>query len=375
MSEKNISWFHCGRCGSLFQSVFGAVEERTCTSCGKNPSLGLEPPPSPIPAARTAEPSTPSGERHRQPVKRRKGDYLILKIAAAWVILLVAIVAGARYIWGGDPKESETPITQVEQRSPEDLAFINKVGPLCYNTFSGLLQGGSPEQQSQFVRDPISTSPRMARFYGMNPSPGIDPGNIQMTADAVVNLPGGPAYETQWTSADGHVFDAVFVNDNDEWRLDWEHYARFSDYPWALFLAGSGGESGEFRLLARERLAEERKGEDTLSLMFYAPRFGYSGDTGFQSPEFRVPRDSKNGRLLQQAFDLNKSGSRPFAAKLPGIDPEGLIRVRIKVRRIDENGERRFEVEDVIACHWYSTNELGMPASPPPAETETALEN
>lgn len=368
MSDQNISWFHCGRCGSLFQSPFGIVNDRLCTACGRNPSLGIEAT-APLPQKTAAsDPAAPSGERPRHSSKKRKGDYLIAKIAAGWVLFLILIVSGARWIWVDEPVRHTTdPVAKGAEQSPEDLAFIEKVWPLCNGSFSGLLNSTTPEQQSQFVADAIAATPRMARFYGMNPSPVIDPTRIMLTRQAVLHLPAGRALETQWTSADGHVFDAVFVNEDEEWRIDWDHYARFSDFPWALFLAGSGSETGEFRLLARERLADERKKEDTISLMLYAPRFGFSGDTGFQSPEFQVPRDSKNGQLIQQALDLNQSGAQPFAVKVPSIDPEGLIRVRVKVRRIDENGERRFEIENVMACHWYSTDHPGMPPAPEPA--------
>ncbi|MEY4243450.1 MAG: hypothetical protein RLZZ245_1035, partial [Verrucomicrobiota bacterium] len=255
--------------------------------------------------------------------------------------------------------------------SDKDTALLAKAQSLCNESFSKLLQAAAPEEQNQFVLNAISTGPRIARFYSMNPSPAMDPAKMTLTRNAVAHLPSGRAIETQWTSSDGHSLDAVFSEENGEWRMDWEHYARFSDFPWALFLAGSGEEVAEFRLLARERLAEERKNADTISLTLYAPRFGYSRDTGFQSPEFLVERSSKDGQLIQNALDLNKQGKQPFGVKLPSIDPEGLIRVRAKIRRIEKDGERSFEIAEVIACHWYSVNAPGMEITrrptPPPA--------
>jgi len=200
----------------------------------------------------------------------------------------------------------------------------------------------------------------MNRFYAENPSVNIDPQTLKITHSSVVHLPSGPAIETHWSSSDGYELDSVFIKENDEWRLDWDHFARYSDYPWPLFLAGSGGAFSEFRLLARERLAEERKNADAISIVLYAPRFGYTMEPGFQSPEFLIRRDTKNGRLLDAAFKLERENKRVFGAKFSNNNPAGFIRVRVKVRRSEKDLERGFELEEVVACHWYSVDAPGV---------------
>ena len=313
------------------------------------------------PVVAATEPAPAARERH--PVRKRKRSYLVAKLAAVWVLVLVGIVFAARHFWHDDAAARETAelaTAETAKISPEDVAFLNEAAPLANQTFSNFLASGTPEQRNQFVLSPITTASRMARFYSLNPVISLDPATLALTGSAVLELPGGPAIETQWTSADGHVLDAVFLQQNNEWRLDWAHVARFSDYPGPLFLAGSELAAGEFRLLARERLAEERKDAETISIVLYAPRFGFSGETGFVSPEFLVPRASEDGRMLEAAFALAKADKRPFGMTLPRLDPDGLIRVRAKVRRIDENMERRFEIEDIVACHWYSTEESGI---------------
>lgn len=356
MSEPPISWFHCGRCGSLFQSPAGEWEERTCGSCGRNPSLGTEPP-------ATVPPSYTAATERVHPGRKRKRNYLMLKLVCGWLLVLAAILYGAHRMWK-EPAEVEKPyVSQVaaEATVPDgDLALLQTVGPRCGETLTGFLAAGTPEERNQFVLSPITTAARMARFDSLNPIVPISPQTLVLSGSAVVHFPGRIAVETQWTTPDGHSLDAVFMEENGEWRLDWDHFARASDFPWALFLAGSGEDEGEFRLLARERLADERKNADTLSLVLYAPRFGFAGDTGFQSPEFIIPRSSRNGRLLDAAFKQVRSGENPFGVKLPSIDPEGQIRVRVKVRRFEQDLQRRFEIEAVVACHWYEADEPGV---------------
>ena len=205
----------------------------------------------------------------------------------------------------------------------------------------------------------------MARFYSQNSLANIDPATLALTGSAVFNVPGGKVIETHWNSHNGKTLDVVFREENDEWRLDWEDFARYSDHPWPLFLAGSGEPEGEFRLLARERLADERKDAQTISVVLYAPRFGRPNDTGFQSPEFLVSRNDRNGQLLDAAFKLAAQHKRIFNASLPDLNPGGMIRVRVKIQRSEINLERKFEILEVLACHWYSVDDPGVKADAP----------
>ncbi len=352
----------------MFQAAAGEVDDRTCTACGRNPSLGIESPPS-IPAfaprADAIVTHTAGGiwDAGKASFRKRKPNYFMVKLVSAWLALLFIIILGAKWLYQENSSKTAPYVSKATPKyiiPEEDIHLTEKASPLCTAAFSNFLSAATPEQSSQYVLNSSTSVARMTRFYSMNPLVNIDPRTLSITARAVIHLPAGRAIETQWTTADGHSLDAVFVAENDEWRLDWDHYARFSDYPWTLFLAGSGEPQGEFRLLARERLADERKNAETISIVLYSPRFGDSKNPGYVSPEFLVKRDSKNGRLLGTAFKLEKSGARVFGVKLPSIDPEGFIRIRAKIRRTDTDLERHFELADVIACHWYATDVPGV---------------
>jgi hypothetical protein len=286
----------------------------------------------------------------------------MIKLIGGWLLFIILLIAGARHLWPEASKKTPFVSKSAQEKglSAEDAALLNEAGPLANQSFSGFISAGTPELRNQFVLNPITTATRMARFYDLNPQVTLDPAKLSLAHSAILDLPTGRAIETNWKSTDGRVVDAVFVEQDKEWRLDWDHFARFSTYPWGLFLAGSGPPEGEFRLLARQRLADERKDADALSIVLYAPRFGAPDETGLQSPEFLVKRDTRNGRLLDAAFKLEKSGKRVFGINIPNPNPEGLIRVRVKVRRIEDDQERRFELLEVIACHWYSVDVPGV---------------
>lgn len=381
MSLPHLYWFHCGRCGSLFQSPAGDMADRLCPKCGAAPGLGLvESPLDPVPPGADPAPNAkPKAELPGRPGKRvgkkRKYRYFMVKLCAGWLLVLALIVAVAHKFWNQQAPSSppvETTTAGASTVTNEDLAFIHSVGPKCVETLSGFLAAGTPEARNQFVLSPVATAARMARFYSMSPMPNIDAETLSMGVNAVLNLPTGKAIETCWNSPDGKKLEAVFREESGEWRLDWDHFARYGDYPWSLFLAGSGPAEGEFRLLARERLADARKQAAAISLVLYAPRFAHPGETGFQSPEFLIPRNTRDGQLLDAAFQLARRGGQVFDSKLPNLNPQGMIRVRVKVRRFESDLERKFAIVEVLACHWYAVADPGVtPAAPtedPPAE-------
>lgn len=367
-------WFHCGRCGSLFQSKAGEADGRLCTKCGFDPCPGVldipEAPAIPVPAPNTESESHSKTHQEKRNTRTRKNPRIMLKLIGGWLVVIALILVGARHLWP-EEKSQTTPAKAIAEASgdEEDTVLLNDSIQKCVESFSGFLAAGTPEGRNQFVLSPISTAARMDRFYSLNPSMKIDPTSLELAGRSVVHLPDAKAIATLWKSKDGKQYDAVFQEENGEWRLDWDQFARYGDYPWSLFLAGTGPAEGEFRLLARERLADERKEAATISLMLYAPRFGEPGETGFQSPEFLVSKESPDGQLLDAAFKLVRSGGQVFNPKIPNVNPDGMIRVRLMVRRIETDMERKFEITRVIACHWYSVDDPGVvPAPSAPAE-------
>lgn len=360
----------------MFQSDAGEAEDRLCTKCGFDPCPGLlEPPEEPAKLEKPASPkpeTKPKEHRGKKSIRKDKSSHIMLKLIGGWLLVLALIIFGARHLWHTEePESTYTPLADASTVTEEDTVFLSDSIQKCLTTFSGFLRSGSLEGQNQFVLSPISTARRAARFHSLNPTVKIDPKTLTVAGKSVIHLPETKAIVILWESKEGQQYDTMFREEKGEWRLDWDQFARFSDYPWSLFLAGSGPTEAEFRLLARERLAEERKGAETISLMLYAPRIGAPGETGFQSSEFLVSRKSRDGQLLEAAFKLARSGGQVFDSQLPNVNPDGLIRVRVKVRRTEADQERKFEITRVIACHWYSIDDPGVvPISPETSESE-----
>jgi hypothetical protein len=361
VSDTRRSWFHCGRCGRLFQAVPGLRVKRACSACGADPRTPAPEAVAALSAAAASMPQRHKDRKRRDSRGRKQNDHIMLKLVVGWTLALTVIILTAKILWSPRSQVAQEAADTAVKLSNDDIQLLQTADKECRRVFAGFITAAAPEQRSQFVRSPAATASRMARFYSTNPIPVIEAATLKLSASGILPLPGGEkAYQARWQTPNGNIYDAVFRQENDEWRLDWEHFARYSDYPWALFIAGLGPDEGEFRLLARERLAEERKNEPTISIVLHAPRPGSPRDPGQQSPEFLVPRSERGGQLLDAAFKLARDGGSVFDGKVVDINPEDMIRVRVMVRRYKEDNERKFEITEVLACHWFSIDDPGV---------------
>jgi hypothetical protein len=364
--EEQKSWFHCGRCGALFLAVPGESVNRTCPECGRHPVVfgdspaGLQRSPTGPSALLAAAPAA-SGHKHG---KRSHGNRMVIKIVIGWFVLLAGIIWFSAHIWGrdktiGGQRRSKSEF-QSGGKSNEDAAYARAALDPSWQALFQFLQARTPEERSQFVRKPLETVVRMARFYRSSPAVMIVPQNLTVERVGVLHLDGERALATSWKVADGRKIEAVFFQENQEWRLDWEHFVRYSEHPWALFLNGNGPDSAEFRVLARERLPLERRHTPEIGIVCHAPRLGFPAEADAPSPEFLVKRDSEAGRLLVAAFADLAAKRKPFGDTASLADPDDMIRLRIRVRREPVNNGFRFVLEKVVACHWISTDDPGV---------------
>ena len=285
------------------------------------------------------------------------------KLILGWLLFAGFVVFLANSI-SDDKAPKKTQVSEKasikEMNNKEDMTLLDDSIPLCKKNLTLLLTSTLPEERSQFVYSPITTVMRMAKYQDLNPFMQVESPQISDSKWSVLTLQGEKAIECVWSCDDGRIFEALFRKEEDSWKIDWDFLVRYSDIPFGIFLSGNGDAEGEFRLLARERLAEERKDMPTISMCFYAPIPGRPEQTGPQSPEFLVDRKSRAGRLLQAAFDARKQNKRPFDAELSNQDPDAMIRINAKIQRSGEKENRTFEIIELKACHWYSHDDTGF---------------
>ena len=371
-STKQL-WYHCGKCGSLFESDLGHDDSRGCSVCEKKPGTGIWP--ARDKPARIEEPEAKAFSKQpetlvedgdgRRAVRKKRKPYTMLKIIVIWTFLmLLAVWLRHHYTKSASEKEKIEQVTSRMTKgtlADENIALLNNALPDCHRALGGFLTAGTPEGRNQFVVDPIDTAGKMANFYSYNPFPKVDVKNLQRTGQELIRVGNSWMVLTRWKEKDGVEFDALFRRNAGKWRLDWKHFSQYSEYPWTIFLSGEGPDEAEFRLLARQKVTEpdsEQIGSRLLFKMF-APVFGKPGEAGMESPDFIIDRQSDEGLLIAAAFAARAGDSRPFGQTMPPLQQSGDIRLHVRVKRSELAGRRTFTLEKVIACHWIDTGEVG----------------
>jgi len=145
-------WFHCGRCGALFQSEPGESDGRLCPKCGFDPCPGVQTPavenhPGQREEAPDATEESAATRHGRQKVKRRKNRHLMLKIFGGWSILLALIFVTVRHFYKDEYAES-LAASEASRNTPEvtseDQHVLEKHTQNCINTLTGFLSQTAP---------------------------------------------------------------------------------------------------------------------------------------------------------------------------------------------------------------------------------------
>lgn len=366
------SWYHCGHCGALFESSLGVDNERTCTECQRKPGTGVLPAETGRAPERELSVFEKQGktldEGGQRAVRKKRKKSIMMRVILAWMILMSLFVLmkvnGAREAAARKARLSNAGQDNLAEGTMADerIALLSQALPDCHRALAGFLTGGTPEIRNQFVADPIATAGKMAIFYQGNAFPRVDARDLKRVGQEPVRVGDEWVIEIRWQGAEGVEFDSVFRRDGATWKLDWEHFSRYGGHPWALFLAGEGPEEAEFRLLARKMTVggEAERGGSRLRFALLSPVFGNPSETGMESPEMVVNRRSDEGLLLQAAFDAKESGQKLFGGTMEPMEPEGLVRVRVRIKRGEFGGVRSFSLEEVVACHWINADEVGF---------------
>ncbi len=385
MTVKQTGWYHCGKCGEVFKST----QDSICPACEKSPLPSKKKINVNVVQGAVNEPRkefTPNLTRdaagagqlvridtHKETPgvfssrtssdRRRKKSNPLVKFVVGWFIVVGLLAGLIKWQTSSGPTHSVAkPATDENKENKkwdsENIDLFKQAYPSMLQTATSLFQETAPESLAQLCRQ----RPRLSSIILNDGAKAsfFKPESIEMVEQNVIR-PGELALiETIWTDTRGRKMEMVFAKEEERWVIDWESYARSSSMPWSVFQGADGEGEGVFRMLVRERLAEQNFSDLQMSIVFYEPSLLRGAPLSLATPEFLVDRKSRNGRLISMALMARKQNQPLMGSIFPQADPPNTARVCVKIRRSIKGEEKVFTLIEVLACHWMGIDYPGV---------------
>lgn len=366
------AWYHCGHCGSLFQSDYGFDEDRKCEVCQRKPGVGLWPAVNPIGPEASAKVAGfhKMGDRvkklARTPTTKKRRLRATIWVTLIWMLVLLGAIGLRYYLESAPSKPLNLEVSDLDRSlsSSDRLKILDQVLPACDRAIRGFLSATTFEDRSKFVGRSVELKAAMEADAQYHSFPQIDGKTLQRTGQEWIRLGTEWMVLTHWKDTSGqNEFDAVFRKESDGWKLDWPHFSRYSETSWRLFLAGEGKlDQAEFRLLARQHQEGKTPGlsDQRMMIVLAATEWGNPKQVVSESPTISIDLMSREGELLKAAFELREKNLAVGEGELAPLDPEGFVRVRVLVTRDELGGQFRLILNELKAGHWMDSDLSGF---------------
>jgi len=405
MTNLTQGHFHCAECGTLFEADIVDPVDQRCPVCGNPPTgkvlagasrggtvatLGAlkgdtRSRSGVTQDARDIHQATLETKDKRGRIKRTKRREIrskkILVLLGVWILLMALTVGLVKYFSPEEEEGEDASVVEARkkwQQEAEQIAtnkVIQQAAPLCQTTLINYLNATSAAGKAQFVYQGVKLTTEMNRYYQRNPSFSSVRSQAKVVRAELLKDTQNPTIGAICVNQQKEVFEAVFVRDGEEWKLDWKFLMRYDSRSWSLFPSGNEGDEGEFRLYMRVRDSNKKFDQEEISLVFYKPDL-YRVDEfrGIPSPSVRVPVDSDLGRQIIELVGEEDNMEKDIHGFTKStFDPPGYHRVRVKMKLHKEGLEHSFELVEILADHWYGDGILGSKDTPP-AEIEEDAE-
>ena len=406
MDTRTKGYYHCLECGAIFEADLKDPSDQRCTICGHlptgktlagneeaafTPSLEakekklseLSPRPSvklhginhdtqdiyeATMATMAAQMESRSGRVRRVKRKEKKGVRRWFFVVG-WLLLMMSVIAFFKMF---ESNEDSDPVAQngaaaLEKREAaaeeqKKRLMINEAIPACEKSMTEFLSATSAAAKAQYVYQGAKLSGVMNRYYRDELSFSASDSRVKIIRAELLEGFNMNALGALCINSQGKNWEAIFIFDEDEWKIDWASLVRYDDRSWSLFPAGKEGAEGEFRLYMRVRDTNEDFEQKEMSLVFYKPTMFFKDEyRRVASDPVMVRIDSDLGRRIAALLDQEDALEKVIRKDVHGlsiglIDPSRYHRVRVKMRLHKEgrnDKDSRLELLEILANHWY----------------------
>ena len=385
MSSLIEGYYHCNECDSIFESIMIGAPQQICPHCGnvllgdsdvssalgvgggfllsedEEVELGFEKQEVGDDESYSSDARGKQAGEQSQKATSKEGVAMQLKVVSiSWIALVVLVVAVVLYFnrSADEFAKSEDPSgNKVVEQSDAGKHAIKLALPKCMRVAKEFLNAKTASAKAQFVYQGVRLSREMEAYYARQPD--FPPRLIQLRPvyHHSLDIPGVEAIGTICQTDTGERFEAIFIKEGKEWKIEWKSFVRYSESDWSLFTSKRSGDEAEFRLYMRVMdVGEDLAGGDIL-VQFYKPDIfrGHMFD-GYASESIRVPIYSTQGRLLGNLVNQADSatGQDQVGMQISDFDPQHFERVRVRVKlQMNSKQEPYVELVRLMANHWY----------------------
>jgi len=314
MSESKRVLYHCERCGELFRAPVAPADQVVCNLCGN----------APVKAIQSNLHHSDLKKSERELMKRNEkdqADFLSMKRSKEKLVLY-----------------------------KEKQALAIRSSKKAINQF---LRASDVSVRSEFVVNGVELLVPMENYYKANLLFKLN-GNLKVRKVKLVEDERASTLRALFEDDRGREMEVVFLEQGDDWKIDWEHFVRYNEVSWSQFLLGQKeGSSGEFRLYVRQR-TNQKNDNSVMRLIFYEARV-FDGERGDYSPEVELNRHTEVGNLIAEA--LVKADEEDEDRILGSFDDPGLARVNVELEWVKEGGDMKVVVKNLKATDWMIPRE------------------
>ncbi|MDG1357331.1 MAG: hypothetical protein P8P36_03970 [Akkermansiaceae bacterium] len=383
MSNLVEGYYHCNECDSIYESPVIGVSQHTCPNCSNVIATGSdissdtgagvdfllsEDEESQLGSGARVDASNLSDaggddqteERGSKTTQKERVAMQLRVVSISWIVLVVFVVGVVIYFNRSAGEHSDAVKSSgyeaVRQKETEKQV-IKLALPECMRTAKAFLKAETASAKAQFVHDGIRLSREMEAYYAKQPHFPSRLMQLRAVHYQSLNIPGVDAIGTICQTDTGERFEAVFIRDGKEWKIEWKSFVRYSESDWSLFTSRPNGNEAEFRLYMRVMNVGEDLADGDILVQFYKPDIfrGHMFDS-YASESIRVPIYSIQGKLLSDLLDNADAvgGTDHVGMQISNFDPQYFHRVRVRMKLgMNAKQEPVVDLLRLLANHWY----------------------
>ncbi|MFK7909421.1 MAG: hypothetical protein AB8F34_02345 [Akkermansiaceae bacterium] len=398
MAKIESGHYHCLECGTLFESAVVSLREQRCPVCENPPTgkflAGTEQDRAAVSLAAKqnlqsissasdlhgvsqdsrdiyeatleAQGNNSRGRVKRTKRKEKKNKKLFVFIGV-WVLMMIATIFLVKH-FSADEDDNIAQLELEEDRENKRKAYelrkkrmiIQSAVPECEAVMTSFLNSPSAAAKAQYVYEGSKLSGVMTRHYRNNPSFSSTRSIIKVIWADMLKFEDQQVIGAVCSNSLGEKFEVIFVNSENEWKIDWLSLVRYDPISWSLFQAGADGDEGEFRLYMRVRDSNKDLVQKEISVVFYKPGMYIKNEyAGLASSPVLIKVGSPLGKKIEELLEHEEGANDAYGFPIGEFDPPGYHRVRVRMK-LNKNGSApsTLELLDIIDTHWYGIEQV-----------------